>query len=187
NNRIYIVDTAGELCPVGITGELCVAGAGLAKGYLNRPELTAERFREFPFYPGVTCYRTGDLGRWLPDGSIQLFGRIDNQVKIRGYRVETGEIEKVLLDAAPIRSAVVLADKDTDGIRCLKAFVVPSDQSLRTGSLRALLAAKIPDYMMPSVFIFLEKLPILPNGKTDKKALLSINTTLMDNETYYEA
>lgn len=178
-NRIYILDTYRRLQPIGVAGELCVAGEGLAEGYLNRPELTAERFIKYRSYRSSKTYifyRTGDLARWLPDGSIEFLGRIDKQVKIRGYRIELGEIENRLLKNHAIKDAVVAVRHDTaEGQRYLCAYIVPMDgpfgESLTVSELREHLLIELPDYMIPACFIQLEKIPLTPNGKVDRDAL----------------
>ncbi|HET9278260.1 MAG TPA: condensation domain-containing protein, partial [Flavitalea sp.] len=168
----FIVDSNHNLVPVGVAGELMIGGAGLARGYLNRPELTSERFIKNPFSkdPEARLYRTGDAGVWMPDGSIEYLGRIDEQVKIRGYRIELGEIETVLHESRFVHQAVVLAKSDKDGNKMLVGYVVPEGAYNREAII-AHLQRKLPDYMIPAVWIELEKLPLTPNGKVDKKAL----------------
>ncbi len=169
NSQIYLLDRHGALVPRGLRGELYVGGDGLARGYLNRPELTAERFVPNPFGPG-RLYRTGDVARWLPDGTLSYMGRIDHQVKIRGFRVEPGEIEVLLLSHPQIREAAVIAREDTPGDRRLVAYVVGKSK-LVVNELRAYLKERLPDYMVPSAFVVLDALPQTPNGKIDRKAL----------------
>ncbi|AET69202.1 amino acid adenylation enzyme/thioester reductase family protein [Desulfosporosinus orientis DSM 765] len=179
NYRIYILDPDNNLSPLNIAGELCIAGEGVSRGYLNRPELTAERFVENPFVPGERMYRTGDLARWLPDGSIEFLGRIDQQVKIRGFRIELGEIEAPLLRLAGVKEAVVLAREDNSGGKYLCAYLI-GEGEIGVPELRKHLAQELPDYMIPSYFLQLEKLPLTPSGKIDRQALPepkeSINT-----------
>ena len=178
-NRIYILDRFQRLQPVGVAGELCVTGEGLAEGYLNRPELTAERFlknRSYRSYRTYIFYHTGDLARWLPDGSIEYLGRIDRQVKIRGYRIELGEIENRLLKNHAIKDAVVTVRQDTaEGQRYLCAYIVPMDgppgESLTVSEVREHLLVELPDYMVPAWFIELDRIPLTPNGKVDRDAL----------------
>ena len=175
NVSIYIVDEQGQPVPVGVTGELCVGGDSLARGYLQRPELTAEMFvpDELSGKPGARLYRTGDLARYLPDGSIEFLGRIGSQVKVRGHRIELGEIETALQEASGVREAVVQCREVNAGEQCLVAYVVPDVEvgAVTTNYLRDLLREKLPDYMMPAFFVMLDELPITDNGKIDRKAL----------------
>jgi aryl carrier-like protein len=159
--------------PIGVPGELYLGGAGLARGYLHRPGLTAERFVADPFgeAPGARLYRSGDLARWLPDGNLELLGRIDHQVKIRGYRVELGEIEAALSSLDSVREAVVVAREDEGQARRLVAYVVSRSDAPKVDRLRSALAKRLPSHMVPSAFVFLEALPLTPNGKLDRKAL----------------
>ncbi|MCM3340480.1 non-ribosomal peptide synthase/polyketide synthase [Paenibacillus sp. MER TA 81-3] len=170
NTQLYIVNRQDQLQPIGVAGELCIAGVGLARGYLKRPELTAEKFVTIPFKPGARMYRTGDLARWMPDGSIEYLGRIDHQVKIRGYRIELGEIEAQLLQVEFIREAVVVAREDESGQKALCAYFA-ADSELPVSELRSALAVELPGYMIPSYFVQLERLPLSANGKLDRKAL----------------
>ncbi len=170
NTSIYILDQNNQLQPIGVAGELCIGGDGLARGYLNRPELTAKKFVANPFKPGERMYRTGDLARWMPDGNIEFLGRIDHQVKIRGYRIELGEIESRLLKHDSIKEAVVVAKEDNSSNKYLYAYFV-AEQELTITELRDYLAQELPEYMIPSYFIQLDKLPMTPNGKLDRKAL----------------
>jgi amino acid adenylation domain-containing protein len=161
--------------PAGETGEICLGGEGLARGYLGRPELTAERFVPDPTTgpaPGVRVYRTGDLGRSLPDGRIEYLGRIDRQVKIRGFRVELGEIEAALETHPQVREAVVVAHEAATGDKRLVAYLVTAGEGGPSGAeLRAVLGARLPDYMVPSSFVEIPALPLTPNGKVDRKEL----------------
>jgi amino acid adenylation domain-containing protein len=182
NTQVYVLNSSLQPAPIGVPGELYIAGEGLARGYLNRPDLTAERFIPNPFSrkPGMRLYRTGDMVRYLPDGNIEFLGRSDHQVKIRGFRIELGEIETVLEQHPAVRQAVILARDATpgdsssvseSGIRLL-AYVISKDAPVPPlAELRSFLKEKLPDYMLPSVFIFLEALPLTPNGKVNRAAL----------------
>ncbi|TWF40663.1 amino acid adenylation domain-containing protein [Chitinophaga polysaccharea] len=185
NLRIYILDTARQLCPVGVAGEICVSGIGVSRGYLNDPEKTAAKFIKDPFYAdgAIRMYCTGDLGRWLPDGSIEMLGRIDEQVKIRGYRIELGEIENVLQQFPGVKSAVVVA-KGEDGNRRLTGYLVTRDGYSRD-ALMAYLKERLPEYMVPEQLITLDQLPLTANGKVDKKALPEADNQV--SFTQYEA
>ena len=174
--RIYILDTPRQPVPIGVVGELYVGGAGVARGYLNRPELTAERFLADPFAGNTEArmYKTGDLGRWLADGTIEFFGRNDFQVKIRGFRIELGEIEARLAEYAGVREAVVIAREDTSGEKRLVAYYTcgeVSGQAPGAERLRAHAAAGLPEYMVPAAYVQLESMPLTPNGKLNLKAL----------------
>ena len=174
NTRLYILDQHLQPVPVGVTGELHIGGDGLARGYLDHPGLTAERFVPDPFgsEPGGRLYKTGDLTRWLVDGRVEFVGRNDFQVKVRGFRIELGEIETVLCEHEGVREAVVAARTDARGDAYLTAYVVAAHESPPTaGELRAFLKEKLPEYMLPSVYLVLEKLPLTPHGKVDRRAL----------------
>ncbi|MGA8944245.1 MAG: amino acid adenylation domain-containing protein, partial [Thermoactinomyces sp.] len=170
NTRLYVLNRWGQLQPVGIPGELCISGDGVAKGYLNRPELTRERFVEDPFQPGKCMYKTGDLVRWLPDGNIEYLERMDDQVKIRGHRIETGEVELRLLSHPKVLNTVVVADKDENGHSYLSAYVV-AERDISHTELREYMSETLPDYMVPDYFVQMAQLPLTPNGKVDKRAL----------------
>ncbi|SHE79580.1 fengycin family lipopeptide synthetase D [Seinonella peptonophila] len=170
NTKIYIVNHGGQLQPIGVPGELCVSGSGLAEGYLNQPALTAEKFVPNPFLDGEKMYKTGDMARWLPDGTIEYLGRIDDQVKIRGHRIELGEIEAKLAEYPTIIEAVVVPQFVHADELTLTAYIVAKEdwtvQELRTSLLTVL-----PKYMIPTYFVGLDALPLTPNGKVDKKSL----------------
>jgi amino acid adenylation domain-containing protein len=179
NTRVYVLDGTGEPAPVGVVGEIYIAGEGVARGYLNRAEVTGERFVSDRFAEAgkARMYMTGDLGRWLGDGTIEFVGRNDFQVKVRGYRVEPGEIEACLKEHEGVREAVVLARADASGDKRLVAYYTSTEaneeasESLGVESLRRHVSAKLPEYMVPAAYVKLEKLPLTPNGKLDRKAL----------------
>uniref|UniRef100_UPI0012DC4900 non-ribosomal peptide synthetase n=3 Tax=unclassified Halomonas TaxID=2609666 RepID=UPI0012DC4900 len=167
----FVLDGDLNLAPPGVAGELYLGGIGLARGYLHRPDLTAERFVADPFAQGERLYRTGDLVRWREDGQLEYLGRLDHQVKIRGLRIELGEIEAELLAQPAVREAVVVAEEGSGGSR-LVAYVVPQvDSELNTAVLREALSQKLPDYMVPGAVVTLDALPLNANGKVDRKAL----------------
>ncbi|NCR47145.1 MAG: non-ribosomal peptide synthetase, partial [Microcystis aeruginosa SX13-01] len=174
NTQVYILDNYLQPVPIGVVGELHIAGAGLAKGYLNRPELTQEKFIANPFdKTGKSkLYKTGDLARYLPDGNIEYVGRIDNQVKIRGFRIELGEIEAVLSQNQAVQSSCVIVREDNLGDKRLVAYVVLQPEiNLTINEIRQFLRAKLPDYMVPTAFVLLDTFPLTPNGKIDRRAL----------------
>lgn len=174
NTQVYLLDPNMKPVPIGVSGEVFLGGAGVSRGYLGRPDLTAEKFIPDPFsrQPGERLYRTGDLGRWTADGNVVFLGRMDFQIKIRGFRVEPGEIEVALNSHAAIRETIVLAREDEPGKKRLVAYVVPAEGNTPTVSeLRSFLLTTLPDYMVPSVFVFLDALPMTPNGKVNRKAL----------------
>ena len=173
NTEIYLLDCHLHPVPVGMAGEIWVGGEGVASGYLNRPELTAERFVPSPFVPGQRLYRTGDLGRFLPDGNIDFLGRLDNQVKIRGFRIELGEIESVLRQHPYVGAAAAVVRENSDGGKQLVAYFVSNSSGSipDQAELREFVRNKLPAYMLPSAFVVLDRLPLTPNGKIDQKAL----------------
>src|SRR5215469_7716683 len=174
NTQIYILDGHGQAVPVGVRGEIHIAGEGVSCGYLNRPELTAEKFVPDPWAakPEAKMYRTGDLGRFLGDGRIEFQGRVDNQVKVRGYRIELGEIETVLGQHPGVEECVVLAREDVPGDKRLVGYVVAAGgERAEAGELRAWVKQRLPEYMTPVAFVTLERFPLSPNGKVDRKQL----------------
>ncbi|MFF2013860.1 amino acid adenylation domain-containing protein [Streptomyces sp. NPDC058195] len=177
NTEIHILDPEGRPTPPGVPGELCIGGSGLARGYINRPELTAQQFVTNPFTSGLAdrLYRTGDLVRRRVDGTIDYLGRLDHQVKLRGYRIELGEIESVLMRQEQVKDTVVVVREDQPGDQRLAAYVVPAHQDTAPDelrrTLRTALTEKLPDYMVPSAFVLLDALPLTPSGKTDRGAL----------------
>ena len=190
NSQIYILDRHMQPVPVGMPGELMIGGAGLARGYLNRPDLSADKFIPDPFgdAPGARLYKTGDLARWLPNGQIEFLGRMDFQVKIRGFRVELGEVEAVLGRHPTVLETIVMARDETSGSKRLVAYVVAKEDSQQNVSeLRAFMQETLPEYMIPSVFIFLDKLPLTPNGKVNRRALPEPDQTRPELERAYVA
>ncbi len=174
NTQLYVLDENLAPVPPGVSGELYIGGAGVAVGYLNRPELTAERFLPDPFtgIDGARIYKTGDLARYRSDGNLEYLGRVDDQVKIRGFRVELGEIEVALAGQHRVRSCAVLAREDEPGKRVLVAYVVPrTGEAPSSDELRAFLRDQLPDYMIPAQFVYLDALPLTKNGKIDRKSL----------------
>ena len=175
NVQVYVLDGRLGLCPLGVAGELCIGGAGLARGYLNQPALTQEKFVDNPFGPGK-LYRSGDLGRWLPDGNLEYLGRKDEQVKIRGYRIELGEIEQVLQQSEWVKRAVVTATADHHGNKRLVGYVVPQAEFDKEALGRYLLS-RLPEYMVPSLLVPIGQVPVTANGKVDKNALPRVDVS----------
>ena len=175
NTQIYMLDAELQPVPVGEIGELFIGGDGVARGYWNQSDLTAERFLSIPSLSLHRVYRTGDLARFLPDGNIEFLGRADYQIKLRGHRVEPGEIEAILEQCSGVRQAVVVVREDRDGDKRLVAYLVPKATGPEAAStLRSVLESRLPDYMVPSAFVFLPELPLTDNGKIDRKALLKL-------------
>ncbi len=188
NTSCRILDHVGQPTPVGVPGELHIGGDGLAIGYWNQPDLTAERFVLDPFSeePGARLYKTGDFARYLPDGSIEFLGRRDQQVKIRGFRIELGEIEAALATHADVQACAVVALHDGNGERSMSAFVVPSERAnFSAHATRSWLSGILPDYMLPSRFVVLNELPLTPNGKVDRRALECIQGEELAVDTQY--
>ncbi|HEY6118735.1 MAG TPA: non-ribosomal peptide synthetase, partial [Pyrinomonadaceae bacterium] len=178
NTQIYILDQNLEPTPMGVPGQLCIGGTSLSRGYLNRPNLTAERFLPDPFGgSGARLYLTGDLARYQENGDIQYLGRMDNQVKIRGFRVELGEIESALAAHSSVRGAVVVAREDVKGERTIAGYVVPASNTPEDlpSELRAHLKALLPDHMIPARLIIMEDLPLTPSGKINRRALPALD------------
>ncbi|WP_278248469.1 amino acid adenylation domain-containing protein [Niastella populi] len=193
NTQIYILSETEALQPIGVIGEICIGGDGLARGYLNEEGLTKEKFISNPFKEGERLYKTGDLGRWLPDGNIEFIGRRDEQVKIRGYRIELGEIEHALLNHEAINQAVVAVKENQPGEKALVAYIT-SEEEQNIGELRLFLKQALPVYMLPAYFVQLESMPLTANGKVDKRSLpdpegsgLTIGVAYAAPETELEA
>ncbi|HEU4328000.1 MAG TPA: amino acid adenylation domain-containing protein [Roseiflexaceae bacterium] len=194
--QIYVLDRRLNLAPVGVPGEIYVGGAGLARGYLHRPALTAERFIPNPFsrVPGARLYKTGDLARYRPNGQLDYLGRCDDQVKVRGFRIELGDIESALVEHPAVREATVVTLADQHGDKQLVAYLVEAPPEEDTGAarlshaaLREFLKARIPEYMVPSAFVVLPRLPLTPNGKIDRRALPRPSTDRPDLDALYVA
>ncbi|SFH03863.1 amino acid adenylation domain-containing protein, partial [Duganella sp. CF458] len=187
NTSMYVLDAHGQPVPVGVAGELHIGGVQVARGYLNRPELTAERFVRDPFSaaPNARMYKTGDLGRWLPDGNIEYLGRNDFQVKIRGFRIELGEIEAKLVACEGIREAVVLAREDQPSDKRLVAYLL-ADGEIDQAALRGALLRELPEHMVPAAFVAMTEFPLNPNGKLDRKALPAPDASALSRREYEE-
>ncbi|XRE44267.1 Polyketide synthase modules-related protein [Tenacibaculum discolor] len=185
NSYVYILDKNKKICPIGVVGEICVGGEGVARGYLNQPELTAEKFIPDPYRIGEVIYLTGDLGCWQSNGTIEFIGRKDNQVKIRGYRIELGEIESVLVSLESIQSAVVIT-KIFNEVKEIVAYVL-SEEDLNVNDLRQALGKELPSFMLPSYFVQLKEFPLTPNGKIDKKSLPNPKDNSIQTGTKYIA
>ncbi|MEH2333884.1 non-ribosomal peptide synthetase [Nostoc sp.] len=192
NTQLYILDSHLQPVPIGISGELYIGGEGLARGYLNRPDLTAEKFISNPFSPNPKSrlYKTGDLARYLPDGHIEYLGRIDYQIKLRGFRIELGEIETALLQHPEVKEGVVIVREDTSNENHLVGYIVAEtgQDSLQVISqLRRFLKQQLPDFMVPTIFMALEAMPLTPNGKVDRKALPEADASRPELEANYVA
>jgi acyl-CoA synthetase (AMP-forming)/AMP-acid ligase II/acyl carrier protein len=176
NTQVYLLDLHLNPVPIGVPGELYIGGSGLARGYLHRPELTAERFVPSPFAgeAGQRLYKTGDLGRYREDGNIEFLGRMDDQVKIRGYRIEIGEVEAILSQHPAVNAVAVLVREEQRGEKRLVAYVAADREALAISELRGFSRKKLPDHMVPAVFVILQQLPINPNGKIDRQLLSSL-------------
>jgi aryl carrier-like protein len=186
NTQFYILDRNDQPLPIGIPGELHIGGDGVARGYYHREALTAEKFVQNPF-AGGRMYRTGDLARWLPDGTLQVMGRIDHQVKLRGFRIELGEIEAVLTTKGNLGAAAVILREDVPATARLVAYYVQKPDAPRTPeALRALLSEDMPEYMIPSAWVPLDALPLSPNGKLDRAALPVPDAMLITKEEFVE-
>ncbi|MCP4154755.1 MAG: amino acid adenylation domain-containing protein, partial [bacterium] len=204
NTMVYLCDENIKPVPVGVPGELYIGGQGVARGYLNRPQLTAEKFLPNPFvkethlankHHTAYIYKTGDLARWRSDGTLDFLGRIDNQVKIRGFRIELGEIENRLLEHQYVREAVVMAKENKTGDKSLWAYIVThssptspetdnTPQNISLSEMKRFLSGHLPEYMIPSFFVYLEKIPLTPNGKVDRKALDKYETNVKSGTRY---
>ena len=187
--RTYILDPQRQPVPIGVAGELYVSGAGVARGYLHRPELTQEKFVANPFQPGTRMYKTGDLARWLDDGDIQYLGRFDTQVKIRGFRIELGEIEAQLNQHPSIQDSAVIAQGQAADKRLI-AFYRAKDTTadhlvhLPSDPLRAHLSRVLPEYMVPAAYVSLAAIPVDPNGKVDRRTLANMDVTIASGREY---
>lgn len=187
NTRMYVLDTQGQPVPVGVSGELYIGGVQVARGYFNREALTAEKFLADPFShePNARMYRTGDVGRWLADGTIEYQGRNDDQVKIRGFRVELGEIGSALQDCEGVHEAVVIASGQGADKRLVGYYTQSNPaQPVALEAIKASLTVRLPDYMVPAAYVMLEKLPLTPNGKVNRRALPEPDDTALIHHSY---
>ncbi|NEP63671.1 MAG: amino acid adenylation domain-containing protein, partial [Symploca sp. SIO2G7] len=193
NTQVYILDRHLQPVPIGVPGEIHIGGAGLARGYLNHPELTQAKFIPNPFFNSKSkiqnakeacLYKTGDKARYLKDGNIEFIGRIDNQVKIRGFRIELGEIEATLAQHPEVQEVVVIAREDSPGEKRLVAYLV-TQKELQITQLRSFLKTKLPDYMVPAAFVLLDAIPLTPNGKVDRRALPAPDTDNFSQDTSF--
>ncbi|GJM31001.1 MAG: hypothetical protein DHS20C18_00020 [Saprospiraceae bacterium] len=186
NTQVYIVNKSQQLAGIGIPGELWIAGEGVSLGYLNRPDLNNERFIPNPFSGNANgkLYKTGDLARWMPDGNIEFIGRKDDQIKMRGYRIELGEIESILGECPLVQQGVVLLHQDQQGNKRLVAYIAPTKKGLDKSEIQSFLSLELPDYMVPSLIVELEALPLTTNGKVDKRALPEPDSAELIGEAY---
>jgi aryl carrier-like protein len=188
NTQFHVLDRNDQPLPLGVPGQLHIGGEGLARGYYQRPPLTAEKFPTHLLDGSARLYRTGDLARWLPDGALQILGRIDHQIKLRGFRIELGEIESVLLHKANLAAVAVVLREDVPGTPRIAAYYVEKTDSVHTPeALRDLLALDMPEYMLPSAWVRLDALPLSPNGKLDRAALPTPNAVDSAKEEFVPA
>lgn len=183
NHHVYIMNSDNNLQPIGVAGELCISGVGLARGYLNLPELTSQKFQDNPFYAGEKLYHTGDLAMWLPNGHIRYLGRIDDQVKIRGHRIEIAEVEKAITSLKGIEEVIVTTVGINELEKSLCAYYIGNNKTFKASELKEMLSQQLPNYMIPAHFVKVEKYPLTPNGKIDYKALPvpTVNSDVGDN------
>ncbi len=169
NTQLYVIKD-GQTAPIGESGELCLGGVGLARGYLNNPPLTAEKFTDNPVRPGERIYRTGDVARWLPDGNVEYLGREDHQVKIRGLRIELGEIENTIREFPGVSDCIVVVKRYSESVVLIVAYIV-TRTPVDFAALKTHLKQLLPEYMVPSHFQAIDEIPLTPTGKADRKAL----------------
>ena len=184
NTQLYILNHNLRPTPIGIPGELHVAGHGLARGYLNQPGLSAEKFIDNPFNPGTKLYRTGDLARWLADGNIEFLGRMDDQIKLRGFRIELGDIESQINSYSVIQNNVVIVHKHNNNKQLIAYYVLKDNQTANAASLKTFLSKRLPDFMIPAAFIELDAIPLTPNGKIDRQKLARLDVELHSTQKY---